>query len=78
MKLTDIDSRGYKLSSCKIPVNILRNKIVIKLLELWQLKSGEIKSVFTKTKNSKIKSAFTNTEKFAKIKMFVHKVSLTA
>ena len=38
MKLMiDMDARGNKLSPCKIQINILKNKIVIKLLELWQL-----------------------------------------
>ena len=35
--MIDMDARGNKLSPCKIQINILKNKIVIKLLELWQL-----------------------------------------
>ena len=35
--MIDMDARGNKLSPCKIQINILKNKIVIKLLELRQL-----------------------------------------
>ena len=32
-----MDARGNELSSCKIPDQYLKNKKVIKLLELWKL-----------------------------------------
>ena len=55
--MIDMDARGNKLSPCKIQINILKNKIVIKLLELRQLWMKKTK------KNSKYNSVGITTQK---------------